>query len=47
MILKPTWLVPEIDQKKLQSDNVFYILVRYIDADIRGVNTYIRNLRMS
>ena len=23
MILKPTWLVPEIDQKKLQSDNVF------------------------
>jgi len=23
MILKPTWLVPETDQKMLQSDNVF------------------------
>ena len=25
----------------------FYILVRRIDADIRGVSTYVRNLRLS
>ena len=31
MILQPTWLVVETDPKKLQSDNVFYILVRHID----------------